>query len=73
MLNALAGPARNIKSVAGKERKTMYTDPGILSMIIAAVVGGIVAVPAYLVLFRNKIRSWFDGRKRKKHNRIQKR
>jgi len=45
----------------------MYTDPGIAQMIMAAIVGLIVAVPTYLLLFRYKVKGWIDAiRKHKK-------
>lgn len=42
----------------------MYTDPGLVSMAVAAVAGAIMAVPMFLVIFRKKVRSWFDRRKK---------
>jgi len=42
----------------------MYTDPGVLSLIISSIVGGILAIPTLVFVFRNKIKGWFN---RKKH------
>lgn len=47
----------------------MYTDPGVLSMIIAAAVGAVIAVPAYFVIYRKKIMSWIYGKKKQKEER----
>ena len=44
----------------------MYTDPGILSMVIAAIVGSVIAIPTYIFLLRKKIGGWINARKR--HN-----
>ena len=41
----------------------MYTDPGILTMVIAAAVGAVFAIPAYLVIYRKKIGDWLKRRK----------
>jgi hypothetical protein len=38
----------------------MYTDPGIISMVIAAIVGGLIAIPAYLYTIRKKIGDWIN-------------
>lgn len=43
----------------------MYTDPGTLSMIIAGIVGVILAVPTYLLVFKNKIKAWLNDRRKK--------
>lgn len=41
----------------------MYTDPGIVSMIIAAVVGTVIAIPTYMFLLRKKIGGWINARR----------
>lgn len=43
----------------------MYTDPGVISMIIAAVAGSILAVPMFFKNYRNKIKEWFNARRKK--------
>lgn len=43
----------------------MYTDPGVVSMIIAAVVGTILAIPTYLFIIRKKIGAWFNERRKR--------
>ena len=43
----------------------MYTDPGILSMIIAAIAGTIIGIPAYLLVFKNKIKGWINDKRKK--------
>lgn len=44
----------------------MYTDPGILAMVIAAIVGFVVAIPTYLIVYRKKIGEWFSARRKDK-------
>jgi hypothetical protein len=41
----------------------MYTDPGIVSMVVAAAVGAVIAVPVYLAIYRKKIGDWLKRRK----------
>lgn len=43
----------------------MYGDPGLLSLIIAAVAGAIFAIPLYVRSVRIKIKGWFDGKRNK--------
>lgn len=47
----------------------MYTDPGVLSMLIAVAVGSVIAIPAYLFIIRKKIGDWLNERKRRNQNR----
>jgi hypothetical protein len=42
----------------------MYTDPGVLALIISSIVGGILAIPTLLFLFKDKVKEWFKGRKK---------
>lgn len=44
----------------------MYGDPGIVSMIIAVVVGSVVAIPTYLYLMRKRIGDWINAKRNKK-------
>lgn len=46
----------------------MYTDPGILSLVIAAVVGSIIAIPTYIFIFRKKIGDLFHGKRKDKRD-----
>jgi len=47
----------------------VYTDPGILSMIIAAIVGSVIAIPTYIFLLRKKIGGWFNARRKQNNKR----
>jgi hypothetical protein len=42
----------------------MYTDPGLLSLIIASIAGAVIAVPFYLVKYRRKVGEWIDSKRR---------
>lgn len=44
----------------------MYTDPGILGLIIAGLIGGVIAIPTYIIIFRKKIGDWIRGRRKNK-------
>lgn len=43
----------------------MYTDPGTISMMIAAAAGFILAIPTLLFIFRQKVKGWFDAKRKK--------
>jgi hypothetical protein len=45
----------------------MYTDPGTLSMLIAAIAGAVIAIPAYLMIYRKKIGAWLNGKFHKRN------
>lgn len=45
----------------------MYTDPGTLSMIIAAIAGAVIAIPTYLMIYRKKLGAWFNAKLYKKY------
>ena len=47
----------------------MYTDPGIASMIIAAIVGAIIAIPTYLFIFKKRIGDWFNAKRKRNQKR----
>ena len=46
----------------------MYTDPGGLSMLIAAIIGAVIALPSYLFLMRKKIGDWISAKRNKKRS-----
>lgn len=60
-------PDVNTKNVVGRENKNMYTDPGLVPLVIGIIVGAIVSIPAWLFIFKSKVKGWFDGI-RKKNN-----
>jgi hypothetical protein len=45
----------------------MYTDPGILSMMIAAIAGAVIAIPAYVMIYRKRIGVWLSAKLHKKN------
>jgi len=44
----------------------LYTDPGIVSMVIAAAIGFLIAIPAYFVFYKKKIGRGFNRNKRER-------
>lgn len=45
----------------------MYTDWGVISLIIAGIVGFFVAIPAYVYHYRKKIGDWINARRKKRN------
>lgn len=45
----------------------MYTDPGTLSMIIAAIAGALIAIPTYIIIYKKKLGAWFNAKLHKKN------
>lgn len=43
----------------------MYTDPGVISLLIASVAGFFFAVPLFFSQFRKKVKEWFNKNGRK--------
>ncbi len=43
----------------------MYTDPGALSILIGAVIGFIVGVPMYFLIWKSKLKDWINARRKK--------
>jgi hypothetical protein len=43
----------------------MYLDPGVLSMMIAAAVAAVLAIPGFFYAYRQKIKEWFNARRKR--------
>jgi len=43
----------------------MYTDPGLVSLIIAAVAGGFLSIPFFFKNLRYRVKEWFNAKRKK--------
>jgi hypothetical protein len=45
----------------------MYTDWGVISLLIAGIVGFFVAIPSFIYHYRKKLGEWFNAKFRKRN------
>lgn len=46
----------------------MYTDPGVISLLIASVAGFFFAIPLFFSQYRKKLKGWIDARFKKRND-----